>query len=60
MAETYSINEFAERYHFTRHEVIRLIFLGELKPRREHGNSVLTETDMVRYVWRKKRGLCRS
>jgi hypothetical protein len=43
-----------------RREVIRLIFLGELKPRREHGNSVLTESDMVRYVWRKKRGLCRS
>ena len=51
---TYStVGEFAEAYGFTRREMSRLIAQGEFKPRRNHGNSVLSETDFVRYLIRK-------
>lgn len=48
-----SIGEFAETYGFTRREMSRLIARGEFTPRRNRGNSVLTETDFVRYMMRK-------
>ncbi len=46
----HSVREFAETYGFTRQEMSRLIGLGVIKPRRNRGNSVLTETDMMRIV----------
>ena len=49
MVETYTVSEFAEKYRFSdRREVTRYIALGVIKPRRERGNSVLSETDMMR------------
>lgn len=46
----HSVREFAETYGFTRQEMSRLIGLGVITPRRNRGNSVLTETDMIRIV----------
>ena len=40
--------EFADAYGIERRELSRLIGLGVIKPRRERGNSVLSETDMMR------------
>lgn len=48
-----SVGEFAEAYGFTRREMSLLIAQGEFTPRRNHGNSVLSETDFVRYLMRK-------
>lgn len=45
-----SVREFAECYGIPRQEMSRLIGLGIVKPRRERGDSVLTETDMLRIV----------
>ncbi len=45
-----TVGKFAETYRFDRREVCRLIWMGVLHPRRQRGNSVLTETDMVRFV----------
>lgn len=51
MPETYTIAEFTERYRFRdRREVTRYIALGVIKPIRIHGNSVLTENDMMDIV----------
>lgn len=48
MTETYTVSEFAEKYHFRdQWEVTRYIALGVIKPRRERGNSVLTEKHMM-------------
>lgn len=46
----HSVREFAETYGFTRQEMSRLIGRRVVVPRRNHGNSVLTETDMMRIV----------
>lgn len=45
-----TISEFADAYKLERRELNRLIALGVIKPRRDHGNSVLSETDMMRIV----------
>lgn len=46
---TYStIGEFADAYKIERRELNRLIVLGIIKPRRERGNSILSETDMMK------------
>ena len=45
-----SVREFAETYGFTRQEMSRLIGRRVITPRRNRGNSVLTETDMMRIV----------
>lgn len=42
--------EFADAYGIERRELSRLIGLGVIKPRRERGNSVLSETDMMKIV----------
>lgn len=56
----HTVGEFAKTYGFDQQEVRKMIGLGVLRPRRMRGNSILTETDMVRFVqWntaqRKKR-----
>lgn len=45
-----SVREFVETYGFTRQEISHFIGLGVIEPRRDHGNSVLTETDMMKIV----------
>lgn len=45
-----SVREFAETYGFTRTELNHLIGTGVITPRRIHGNTVLTETDMMKIV----------
>ena len=52
MPETYTIDEFTERYRFRdRSEVRRYIALGVVKPIRIHGNSRLNENHMMDIVW---------
>lgn len=46
----HSVREFAETYRFTRSEINHLIGTGVIEPRRIHGNTVLTETDMMKIV----------
>lgn len=46
----HSVREFAENYGFTRTEMNHLIGSGVIEPRRIHGNTVLTETDMMKIV----------
>lgn len=46
----YSIAEFETAYGLDRTEVNRYIALGVIQPRRVGGNSILTETDMMRIV----------
>lgn len=51
MPESYTIDEFAKRYRFRdRREVRRYIALGVVQPMRIHGNSRLTENDMMKIV----------
>ncbi len=51
MAETYTVDEFAKQYRFRdRREVRRYIALGVIQPMRVHGNSKLTENDMMKIV----------
>lgn len=52
----HSVREFAAAYGLEYAEVNRLIGMGIIRPRRTHGNSVLTETDMMKYVrWNTER-----
>ena len=52
----HSVREFAAAYGLEYAEVNRLIGMGIISPRRTHGNSVLTETDMMKYVrWNTER-----
>lgn len=51
-----STREFADTYGIDRDDLNRAIAAGAVKPRRNHGNSVLTETDMIKYVrWNTER-----